>query len=87
MLSLQQHLDSPAHARKIYHCPTDFVRTLGIKSTHHGRSFKTLSSMVTHLESGKCAGGFQTFREAMEFVEGHLAGLGFVMESKLLLES
>lgn len=53
---LLDHLNSPAHAPKLFHCPTAM---LGLHATgkHAGKGFKTLSGMAQHIEVGACVGG------------------------------
>lgn len=70
---LQMHISSPVHASRIYHCPLSFLE-LGVKGKE--RNFKTLSSLVQHLEHGSCEGGVETFKKAMEFVQGRMITLG-----------
>ncbi|KAJ5109008.1 zinc finger protein [Penicillium angulare] len=43
--SLEQHLDSPAHRQRYYHCPNTLCE----------RPFTRLSGLFAHLESGSCA--------------------------------
>lgn len=78
---LQMHISSPVHAPKIYHCPLSFLE-LGANGKE--RNFKTLSSLVQHLEHGSCEGGVETFKKAMEFVQGRMITLG--LGNRQLLE-
>jgi len=55
---LLAHLNSPAHAIKLFHCPTGVLGLHGRrKPTLH---FKTLSGLAQHIEAGACAGGKET---------------------------
>jgi hypothetical protein len=55
---LVQHMDSVAHAPKIFHCPTDLPGMPGSrKPTVH---FKTLSGLAQHVEAGSRKGGKDT---------------------------
>lgn len=42
--SLNQHLSSPAHQQKLYHCPNG----------HCDKDFVTLAALINHLESESC---------------------------------
>lgn len=44
LVSLNQHLSSPAHQQNLYHCPSPSCKT----------DFKTLAAMINHLESESC---------------------------------
>ncbi|PSR77478.1 hypothetical protein PHLCEN_2v7909 [Hermanssonia centrifuga] len=44
--ALNAHLNSPAHADKIFRCPRGFSGC--------GSEFKTLSGLMQHVESGSC---------------------------------
>ena len=79
--ALQQHIISPAHCDKIYHCPSNlFLVASSRAETKQGKTkqFTTLSGLAQHLESGACHGGKQTFLHCVEFVQRHLEqqGLG-----------
>ncbi|KAK5112313.1 hypothetical protein LTR85_011585 [Meristemomyces frigidus] len=54
---LLDHLNSVAHAPKMFHCPTALVGLHGGKGS---KAFKTLSGMAQHIEVGACAGGKET---------------------------
>ena len=81
MQALQQHMISPAHDDKVYHCPSNLLPVAssraGTKQVK-GKQFTTLSGLAQHLESGACYGGKQTFLHCVEFVQRHLRqqGLG-----------
>ncbi|KAF8248644.1 hypothetical protein K440DRAFT_599869 [Wilcoxina mikolae CBS 423.85] len=70
---LQSHLNSLAHAPRIYHCPT-FLFTGA--TTKPQKDFKSISGLVMHLESGACEGGKEGLRKAMGYVEEKLNGMG-----------
>ena len=59
---LKQHLNSPAHQQKIYHCP----------SRKCARPFVSLAAMFNHLESESC--GFIRFEQVQQNVNGILTG-------------
>ena len=63
---LRDHLNSPVHAAKIFHCPTD----LGGQPHASGeKKFKIVSGMVQHLEGDACAGGKETLKRVVGIVE------------------
>ena len=68
--ALQQHLCSPVHAEKIYHCPVK------LGGGNPELSFKTLSGLLQHLEAGVCKGGKKTLQKAVGWLEA-LRGIGF----------
>lgn len=72
-VGLQMHISSPVHSPPIYHCPLSFLE-LGAGGKE--RNFKTLSALVQHLEHGSCEGGVETFKKAMEYVQGRMITLG-----------
>ena len=58
---LNQHLASPAHAEKMYHCPV-VLRGCGAE-------FRTLSGFCQHMESEQC--GVHRFKDAMDrYIDG-----------------
>ncbi|PPJ51507.1 hypothetical protein CBER1_07961 [Cercospora berteroae] len=78
---LQQHLYSPFHASKIFHCPTSLV----MEGKEHEQVFKTISGFAMHLESGNCVGGKEALAKIAGLFEKKIAmvtGKGV----KLLLE-
>ncbi|KAI4159935.1 MAG: hypothetical protein LQ342_006151 [Letrouitia transgressa] len=87
VLAFGMHLNSAAHAPKIFHCPMAFTvnvpRAWGKKEEKH---FSTLSGLTRHLEAGACRGGRTTFRSAIAFVEEQLLRLGIV-GVKLLVDA
>ncbi|KAK6348700.1 hypothetical protein TWF718_006487 [Orbilia javanica] len=70
---LQQHLESPAHAPKIYHCQLSF---LGLESRGPVKEFKTLSGLVSHIENGSCRGGMTAFDVALNMLNNLAEELG-----------
>ncbi|XP_014550160.1 hypothetical protein COCVIDRAFT_116289 [Bipolaris victoriae FI3] len=79
--ALQQHIVSPTHCDKVYHCPRNLLLINSTKAgTKQGKTkqFTTLSGLAQHLESGACRGGRQTFLHCIEFIQQHLGqwGLG-----------
>lgn len=62
LLNLDQHLKSPKHASKLYHCP-------------HGncnKQFVSLAALVNHLESESC--GYVRFEQVQSSVSSFIAG-------------
>ncbi|GAD92563.1 zinc finger protein, putative [Paecilomyces variotii No. 5] len=74
--ALQQHLESPAHAPRIFHCPISFA-PVNHKGLAVQKSFSTLSGLAQHLESGACKGGKSTFRNVAKYIEERLRELGW----------
>ena len=61
LLGLNQHLNSPVHAQKGYHCPGAWKG--------YGAKFKTLSGFCQHMESEQC--GVHRFKDAMNrYIDG-----------------
>ena len=54
--SLNQHLQSPKHAQKLYHCPKKACN----------KRFATLAAVTSHLESEKC--DFMRFEDVQKAV-------------------
>lgn len=65
---LLDHLNSPAHAPKLFHCPAALV---GSHAGKKDKTFKTLSGMAQHIEIGACGA-----KGALEFIVG-------IFESKI----
>lgn len=67
--ALNQHLHSPAHSEKLYHCPN--------RKCNH--KFISLASLFNHLESESCK--FVRFEKVQQNVHGFITGrqklLGF----------
>ncbi|RAL67795.1 hypothetical protein DID88_008522 [Monilinia fructigena] len=73
----QAHVNSAAHAPKIFHCPLSLIPKVKALDLSKTRSFSTLGGLTQHLESGKCEGGFEMYHKAITFVEEQLKLLGF----------
>ena len=75
--ALSNHLSSPAHSPKIFHCPLALAgyEDEG-KVSQLMKYFSTLSGLLQHLESGACQGGNITFRKTVEYIEHNLRRLG-----------
>lgn len=83
--SLHIHMQSRAHASKIYRCPSPSLM-LGSdhKSTGKQRkSFAALSGLAQHVEAGACEGGKETFSAAISLVNEKLKNMG-VKDLKLV---
>ena len=77
----QRHLNSVAHAPKIFHCPSFLFpsgATVAGKKETRQKLFKSLSGVVAHMESGACKGGREALDQSIEFLEDKLKekGLG-----------
>ncbi|KAK2594337.1 hypothetical protein QQS21_007938 [Conoideocrella luteorostrata] len=57
LTSLNQHLSSPVHQQKLYHCP----------NSRCGREFTTLAGVINHLESESCE--YMRFEAVQQNVE------------------
>ncbi|KAH9222194.1 hypothetical protein DL95DRAFT_326446 [Leptodontidium sp. 2 PMI_412] len=73
----QAHVNSAAHAPKIFHCPLSFIPNVKLLDLSKTRSFSTLAGLTQHLESGKCEGGLEMYNKVITFVEEQLELLGF----------
>lgn len=60
--ALDQHLNSPVHQQKIYHCP----------NRRCGKEFVALAGMFGHLESESCS--FMRFENVQKHVGNVLSG-------------
>ena len=69
--ALQDHMSSPAHEPKTFHCPLSFKGLLldDADAAKAPKLFSTLSGLTQHLESGACVGGSGLWRLAMEYVQ------------------
>ena len=75
--ALQNHLSSPAHSPKVFHCPLSFAGLDNDKEVSQlMRHFSTLGGLMQHLESGACQGGNVTFRKTVEYIECNLGNMG-----------
>ncbi|KAL8776439.1 MAG: hypothetical protein Q9213_008273 [Squamulea squamosa] len=79
MQALENHLASPAHAPKIFHCPVNVMSSEKEEKQTEAliKEFSTLSGLTQHVESGACDGGRKMLEGAMEFVQEKLNELGF----------
>lgn len=89
-LALQQHMNSPAHSAKIYHCPSNLFstsssNTKAIQKTE--RHFSTLSGLSQHLESGACRGGKKTLIHCIGIIQERLQAFGLGEMRGLLLNA
>jgi hypothetical protein len=86
--ALEQHMQSPAHCTKIYHCPVNLVSDQLIRQNKNQRGqkkyFSTLGGLAQHVESGACVGGSPAFKKIVDFIERRLEQLGFTPLSLLL---
>lgn len=78
LTALQQHLDSPKHAPKVFHCPSSIFPPARAKKSHGSiQYFSTLGGLTQHIESAACRGGKATLQKAIELVEMRLRDMGF----------
>ncbi|KAH7386391.1 hypothetical protein BKA64DRAFT_142527 [Cadophora sp. MPI-SDFR-AT-0126] len=77
MRAYQAHVNSAAHAPKIFHCPLSLISEAKPLDLSKARHFSTLGGLTQHLESGKCEGGPDLYSKAIAFVEEQLKALGF----------
>ena len=74
---MKNHLSSPAHAPKVFHCPLYFAGLENdSKVSQLMKYFSTLSGLMQHLESGACQEGHVTFRKTVEYIEHNLGKMG-----------
>ena len=75
---LQDHMSSPVHELKIFHCPLSItVPLLGHSEAEKAtKIFSTLSGLTQHLESGACMGGKGVWRLAMDYIEERMKQSG-----------
>ncbi|KAL8713539.1 MAG: hypothetical protein Q9220_002401 [cf. Caloplaca sp. 1 TL-2023] len=79
--AFQEHLGSPAHAPKIFHCPLDLLPVAQARVPL--KAFSTLSGLTSHIESNACEGGRRMLEAAADFIEEKLQDLGWA-QIKLL---
>ncbi|KAK6358767.1 hypothetical protein TWF730_008086 [Orbilia blumenaviensis] len=72
--ALKAHVNSAAHAPKVYHCKLSF---LGLKPKGAVKEFNTLSGLVAHIETGGCRGGKSTFDVVVSMLGRLAEELGF----------
>jgi len=73
----QAHVNSAAHAPKIFHCPLSLMPKVKLEDITKIRRFSTLGGLTQHLESGRCEGRLELYSKAISFVEEQLKLLGF----------
>ena len=69
---LQQHLNSPAHETKLYHCGGVAAVASGGGERKPPKSFKTLSGLAQHVEAGSCTGGKDTLTTLLPMFEAEI---------------
>ena len=75
--AMKNHLSSPAHSPKVFHCPLYFAGPeYDRKVSQLMKYFSTLSGLMQHLESGACQEGHVTFRKTVEYIEHNLGKMG-----------
>lgn len=74
--ALDQHMQSPAHMSKIFHCPLILFQGNSGKSKPSMKKFSTISGLVAHIESGACRGGNAGLRTVMQYMEERLEDMG-----------
>ncbi|KAK0702787.1 hypothetical protein B0H67DRAFT_595103 [Lasiosphaeris hirsuta] len=79
--SLQQHLQSPAHDARIFHCPvsTPAVTETGRQVKPMVKWFSTVSGMGQHVESGACAKGGPGFGNVLRNLETRVREVGLAI--------
>lgn len=77
---LLQHLKSPAHDPKLFHCPP--AASLGLNLGKKEKSLKTLSGLAQHVEAGSCTGGVDMLKDFIDICQnksklavGHIQNL------------
>ncbi|KAK5994034.1 hypothetical protein PT974_07474 [Cladobotryum mycophilum] len=74
---LRNHINSPAHALKIFHCPLNILNLcFKNRRRHKEKHFSTLSGLAQHLESGACVGGASGLEVAAMYMENELNSRG-----------
>ena len=76
--ALQNHISSPVHEPKIFHCPLSITAPLlgDSEAKKATKIFSTLSGLTQHLESGACMGGKGVWRLAMDYIEERMRQRG-----------
>ncbi|KAI4168934.1 MAG: hypothetical protein LQ346_009014 [Caloplaca aetnensis] len=86
--AFRNHIESPAHDPKIYHCPANVLLTPPNNNNNNNnnnskeagiliKDFSALSALTQHVESGACKGGRKMLEVAVGSVEQTLKELGF----------
>ena len=78
--SLEQHRNSAAHARSMFHCP--IVLLDGKHASGPTRSFTTLGGLAQHLEAKACVGGAAMLDKAAAYLEDRFQQIGW--QTKIL---
>lgn len=66
-IHLQQHMTSPVHSEKLFHCPRDLTTT---SAPGPDRNFRTLSGLVQHIEDGDCVAGAGALGAVVQLLRG-----------------
>lgn len=75
--ALKNHLSSPAHSPKVFHCPLYFAGLENDrKISQLIKYFSILSGLMQYLESGVCQEVNVTFRKTVEYIEHNLGKVG-----------
>lgn len=75
-LGLEMHMSSPAHAPKMFHCPSILFSGKSKKAHREMKNFSTISGLIAHIESGVCHGGKAGLRTVMGHMEQVLEEMG-----------
>ncbi|KAL7947891.1 hypothetical protein V8C42DRAFT_268703 [Trichoderma barbatum] len=78
--ALEQHMQSPAHAPKMFHCPSLLFQGKSGETQPDMKNFSTISGLVAHIESGACRGGSAGLRTVMQYMEGLLEDMGISLK-------
>ncbi|KAL7816613.1 hypothetical protein V8C26DRAFT_84881 [Trichoderma gracile] len=74
--ALEQHMHSPAHTPKVFHCPSLLFQAEFAGTKPSMKHFSTLSGLVAHIESDACRGGNSGLRTVMQYMEERLEAMG-----------
>ncbi|ETS03445.1 hypothetical protein M419DRAFT_75469 [Trichoderma reesei RUT C-30] len=74
--ALEQHMHSPAHTPKVFHCPSLLFQAKSRGNEPSMRHFSTLSGLLAHIESDACRGGKSGLRTVMSYMEERLEAMG-----------
>ncbi|MCJ1465216.1 hypothetical protein MMC07_003832 [Pseudocyphellaria aurata] len=76
--AMMNHLSSPAHSPKLFHCPFYFAALeYDRKVSKSMKNFSTLSGLMQHIESGACVGDRVAFQKTVEYLEQNLEKMGY----------
>ena len=73
--ALRDHMASPAHAPKNFHCPPPSADN--VDDLSYVKKLSTLSGLVQHLESGLCVDGMESLLKVVGHMEQKLQLKGF----------